>query len=400
MSRKQTIRDIDVRDKRVLVRVDFNVPLDKASGAVADDTRIRAALPTIRCLVDQQAKVILISHLGRPDGKVVPALSLQPVAMRLEELLGRPVRFVHECIGPDAEKAVSKLRPGDVLMLENLRFHPEEEKNDAAFARQLAGLAEIYVDDAFGTAHRAHASTEGVTHFLPSVSGLLMEKELDFLGRAIGSPERPYAAIIGGAKISGKIEVLQSLLQRVDRLLIGGGMANTFLKAEGKQIGDSLAEDDQLGRAREVMATARQRGVQLELPRDAVIADAFSADAQHRTIDLASEEVPDGWRILDIGPHTVRAFTDALRGCKTVFWNGPMGVFELPPFAAGTLNLAKIVGELDALTIVGGGDTDAAIEQAGVQERITHVSTGGGASLEFMEGKQLPGVTALEDARP
>jgi phosphoglycerate kinase len=398
MSRKQTIREIDLEGKRVLVRVDFNVPLDKATGAVGDDTRIRAALPTIRYLIDHDARAVLCSHLGRPDGKVVPALSLRPVAMRLEELLGRPVRFVHDCIGPEVERAVAELRPGDVLMLENLRFHPEEERNDPAFARGLAGLADLYVDDAFGTAHRAHASTEGVTHFLPAVSGLLMERELDFLGRAIGDPERPYAAVIGGAKISGKIEVLESLLQRVDRLLIGGGMANTFLKAGGKQVGDSLVEDDQLPRARAIVDAASKRGVQLALPCDAVIASAFSANAQLRAIDLEREDVPDGWRIMDIGSRTLSAYTASLRDCKTVFWNGPMGVFEFRPFAEGTLGLARVVGGLNAVTIVGGGDTDAAIEQAGVQDRITHVSTGGGASLEFVEGKQLPGVTALRDA--
>ena len=398
MSSKQTIRDVDIDGKRVLARVDFNVPLDKATGAISDDTRIRAALPTIHYLIEHQAKLILCSHLGRPDGKVVPKLSLQPIAVRLAELLARPVRFVPECVGPEVESAVSGLRPGEVLLLENLRFHPEEEENDSGFARQLASLADVYVDDAFGTAHRAHASTEGVTHYLPSVAGLLMEKELDFLSRVIGDPQRPYAAIIGGAKISGKIEVLQSLLQRVDRLLIGGGMANTFLKAQSKQVGDSLVEDDQLGRAQDVMANAKQLGVQLELPRDAVIASAFSADAEHRLIDLETEGVPDGWRIMDIGPRSVSAFAVALRDCKTVFWNGPMGVFELPPFAAGTLALATIVGGLDAVTIAGGGDTDAAIEQAGVQGKITHVSTGGGASLEFVEGKPLPGVVALQDA--
>ena len=398
MKKKQTVRDVDLRQKRVLMRVDFNVPLDKANGAVTDDTRIRAALPPIRYLLEQDARQILCSHLGRPDGKVVPSLSLRPVAERLQALLGRPVRFVPECIGHEVKVAVEQLKPGEVLMLENLRFHPEEEKNDPDFARQLAGLAELYVDDAFGTAHRAHASTEGVTRYLPAVAGLLMERELDFLGRAVGNPERPYAAIVGGAKISGKIEVLQNLMRRVDRFLIGGGMANTFLKAEGKEVGDSLVEDEQLDTARHVMKSAQERSTRLELPRDAVIADAFSADATHRLIDLRSEPVPLGWRIMDIGPRTLEEFVASLRDCKTIVWNGPMGVFEFAPFATGTVRLAEAVGRLDAVSIVGGGDTDAAIEQSGMQERITHVSTGGGASLEFLEGKDLPGVVALRDA--
>ncbi|MGI8549863.1 MAG: phosphoglycerate kinase [Dehalococcoidia bacterium] len=398
MSGKATIREIDPEGRRVLVRVDFNVPLSKVDGTVTDDTRIRAALPTLRYLVERGAKIVLCSHLGRPDGKVVPALSLRPVALRLEHLLGRPVRFVDDCVGPEVEAAVRDLRAGDLLLLENLRFHPEEEQNDPAFAGRLAALADLYVDDAFGTAHRAHASTEGVTHYLPSVAGLLLERELEFLSRAIGDAQHPYAAIIGGAKISGKIEVLRSLLDRVDRLLIGGGMANTFLKAQGKKIGDSLVEEDQLQTGRDVLQSAAKKGVQVLLPEDAVIADGFRQNAQQRTIDLHSEAVPPGWRIMDIGPATVEAYGNALRDCKTVFWNGPMDVFEFAPFAAGTLNLAQVVGSLDAVTIVGGGDTDAAVEQAGVQKQITHVSTGGGASLEFIEGKRLPGVEALRDA--
>lgn len=389
--------DVDTRGKRVLVRVDFNVPLTP-EGQVGDDTRLRASLPTIELLVQQGAKVILCSHLGRPDGKVVAKLRLAPVAGRLEHLLGLHVRTVADCIGPEAEAAVTAMQPGDVILLENLRFHSEEEANDPGFAAALAGLADVYVDDAFGTAHRAHASTEGVTHLLPSCAGLLMERELDFLGRAVGSAEHPYAAVIGGAKVSGKLEVLRNLVQRVDRLLIGGGMANTFLKARGVEVGDSLVEDDLLQTAMEVMASASRASVRLELPRDAIIADAFAADAHWRTLDLTHEQVPSGWRILDIGPKTLEAYEQALADCKTIFWNGPMGVFEMTPFANGTLGLARTIAALDTVSIVGGGDTDAAIEQAGVQSRITHVSTGGGASLEFIEGKQLPGVVALPDA--
>lgn len=397
MTEKQTIEDIDVRGRRVLVRVDFNVPIDKQSGAITDDTRIRAALPTIRALLQREARVILCSHLGRPDGKVVARLSLRPVAERLSELLGQPVRFVGDCVGQEVEQAVAALQPGQALMLENLRFHPEEEKNDPAFSRQLASLADVYVDDAFGTAHRAHASTEGVTHNLPAVAGLLMQKELRFLGQIVGNPERPYAAVIGGAKISGKIEVLRSLLDRVDLLLIGGGMANTFLAAEGTQVGDSLVEREQLDTARQVLAAARAGGVRLLLPVDAVIADAFAADAQRRTLDLQQESAPAGWRILDIGPRTIAAYSAALRPCRTIFWNGPMGVFELRPFAEGTVALARAIGDLDAVAVVGGGDTDAALEQAGVHDRISHVSTGGGAALEFVEGRELPGIAALRD---
>jgi phosphoglycerate kinase len=395
VTQKLTVKDADLHGQRVLVRVDFNVPVN--DGQIGDDTRIRAAIPTIKYLIDQDARVILLSHLGRPDGKVQAALSLRPVAMRLQELLGHSVGFADDCVGPHAEDAVEHLEPGGVLMLENLRFHSEEEKNDPEFARRLASLADVYVDDAFGTAHRAHASTEGVTHYLPAYAGLLMEKELEFLGQALGSAETPYAAVIGGAKISGKLEVLQNLVRRVDRLLIGGGMANTFLKAQGTDVGDSLVEENLVETALDVLGAARQEGVRVGLPIDAVIADSFSADANHRTIEFAVEGVPGGWRILDIGPRTVHAYRDALQDCKTIFWNGPMGVFEFAPFAAGTLELARAIASLNAVSIVGGGDTDAAIEQAGVQDKITHVSTGGGASLEFIEGKTLPGVAALKD---
>jgi phosphoglycerate kinase len=397
MTKKQTVRDVNVSGKRVLVRVDFNVPLGP-DGSITDDTRIRAALSTINFLIERDASVILCSHLGRPDGARVPRLSLRPVSEHLEDLLGRPVLFVEDCVGPAAEEAARDLAPGGLLMLENLRFHPEEEQNDASFARSLARLADLYVDDAFGTAHRAHASTEGVTHFLPSVAGLLMERELDYLGRAVGAAERPYAAVIGGAKVSGKLEVLRNLVSVVDRLIIGGGMANTFLKAQGTEVGQSLVEDELLGTAREVIQTAEQSNVRLELPCDAVIASAFAPDAESRTVDLRSEAVPDTWRIMDIGPVTLASYAASLGECRTIFWNGPMGVFEMEPFAQGTLGLARAIAEMDTVSIVGGGDTDAAVEAAGVQDRMTHVSTGGGASLEFVEGKPLPGVEALLDA--
>jgi phosphoglycerate kinase len=396
MPPKQTIRDIDVAGKRVLVRVDFNVPMDKATGAISDDNRIRAALPTIQYLRERGARAILASHLGRPDGKVVESMRLAPVAERLSELLGAPVQTVRESVGPEVEAAVAGLKDGDVLMLENVRFHAEEEANDADFARRLAAPADVYVNDAFGTAHRAHASTEGVARHLPAVAGLLMEKELDYLGRAVGDPERPFAAIIGGAKISGKIDVLKNLLGTADLILIGGGMANTFFKAQGREVGDSLVEDDQLDVASAVLRDAQGAGTRVELPVDAVIADAFDANASARTVPI-DEGVPAGWRIMDIGPETLRRYTAALRDSKTVVWNGPMGVFEFPKFAEGTLGLARAVAALDAVTVVGGGETAAAVEQAGVAEQITHVSTGGGASLEFLEGKTLPGVAALKD---
>ena len=396
MTAKQTVRDVDVAGTRVLVRVDFNVPMDKASGAITDDSRIRAALPTITYLRERGARVILTSHLGRPDGKVQDRLRLAPVAARLSELLGVTVATATDSVGPEAERAVQALGDGDVLLLENVRFHPEEEANDPAFARQLAALADIYVNDAFGTAHRAHASTEGVADLLPAVAGLLMEKELRYLGAAVGEPARPFAAIIGGAKISGKIDVLKNLLGKADLILIGGGMANTFFKAQGHTVGDSLVEDDQIDVATGVLANAEELNTRLLLPADVVIADAFDANANARAIKV-SEGVPAGWRIMDIGPETLRRFTEALAPCKTVVWNGPMGVFEFPAFAEGTLGLARAVAALDATTVVGGGETAAAVAQAGVADQITHVSTGGGASLEFLEGKTLPGVAALRD---
>ncbi len=393
--RKKTVRDIDVAGKRVLVRVDFNVPLDKATRAVLDDTRIRAALPTISYLRERGARVILCSHLGRPDGRVNEALRLAPVAARLSELLGAPVGTVDDCVGPAVEAAVASLAPGDVLLLENLRFHPEEEANDRDFARRLAALADVYVNDAFGTAHRAHASTVGVAAFLPAVAGFLMEKEIDYLDRVVTNPERPVAAIIGGAKISSKIGVLQHLLSKVDLMLIGGGMAGTFLKAQGRQVGDSLVEDDQLDTANHILEQANERKVRLLLPVDVVVADAFDERANHKVVPI--DGIEPGWRIMDIGPDTARTYAQALQGMRTIVWNGPMGVAEWEPFAAGSKAIAEAMVASGATTIVGGGETVAFVEQLGLAERFSHVSTGGGASLEFLEGKELPGVAALLD---
>ena len=394
---KKTIRDIDVAGKRVLVRVDFNVPLD-AERHITDDTRIKAALPTITYLLDAGAAVILMSHLGRPDGKAVEKLRLAPVAQRLSELLGKPVQSASDSIGPEVTAQAKALQPGQVLLLENLRFHKEEEKNDPEFARQLASLGDLYVNDAFGTAHRAHASTEGVTHTLPGVAGFLLEKEINFLGSALENPKRPLAAIIGGAKVSDKIKVLERLISLSDSILIGGGMANTFLKAEGYEIGDSLLEESKLDVARDLIEKAKQKGSQFLLPTDVVIADRFAADAEHKVV--ASNAVPQGWRILDIGPATVESFRQALANAQTIVWNGTLGVAEFPAFAKGTDAIIEILSErtkAGALTIIGGGDSAAAVEQANAANNMTHVSTGGGASLEFLEGRTLPGVAALQD---
>jgi phosphoglycerate kinase len=390
---KQTIRDVNWQGKRAIVRVDFNVPLEGAQ--ITDDTRIRAAVPTIQALREAGAPVVLMSHLGRPKGKRDPKYSLAPVAARLGELLGVEVPLQPDCVGAGVEAAARALRPGDVILLENLRFHPEEEANDADFARQLAALGDVYVNDAFGTAHRAHASTEGITHYLPSVAGLLMERELDALGRALGEPEHPFVTILGGAKVSDKIGVIENLLGKVDALLIGGGMANTFLAAQGHPIGKSLNEPDKADLARELLARAQERHVTLALPLDVVIAPQMTEDAPRRIVGI--DDVPDDEAIFDIGPQTIEHYQMLLKNARTVVWNGPMGVFEIPPFAAGTRAVAEAVASSGAFTVVGGGDSVAAIEDAGLADRISHVSTGGGASLEFLEGRELPGVAALND---
>ena len=392
---KQTIRDVDVRSKRVLVRVDLNVPLE--GGRITDDTRIRAALPTIRALQRGGAKVILASHLGRPDGKVVEQLRLAPVARRLGELLGsHSLKSAPDCIGPEAERAVQALQPGEVLLLENVRFHPEEEANDPRFARQLAALADVYVNDAFGTAHRAHASTEGVAHLLPAVAGLLMEREIDVMGGALSDPARPFVAIVGGKKVSDKIGVLENLIDKADRLLIGGAMANTFLKAKGVKLGTSYFEAEAIDTAKEVLAKAAGIDKQMLLPVDCVVASSLERGAGHAVVSI--HHVPPDQMIVDIGPRTAGLFTHVVRGAKTVIWNGPMGVFEVPPFDQGTRQVAEALAGVQGTAIVGGGDSVAALAQAGLAEKITHVSTGGGATLEFLEGKTLPGVAALADA--
>lgn len=395
---KATVRDIDVRGKRVLERVDFNVPLDD-EGHITDDTRIRASLPTIRYLLDNGAAVIVMSHLGRPKGKPNPKYSLKPVVERLTELLGRHVALAPDSVGPEVERMARELGPGEVLLLENLRFHPEEEANDPGFAGQLAGLGDVYVNDAFGTAHRAHASTEGVTHDVSvSAAGFLMEKELSFLGSALEHPKRPLVAISGGAKVSDKIAVLDRLIDLADAVLIGGGMANTFFKANGLAVGDSLVEDDKLDEARRLMVKAAGAGKRLALPVDVVVANKFAADAE-RAI-TTPDQVAEGWRILDIGPQTIVAFGEILASAETVVWNGTMGVAEFDAFAKGTNALVGLLVERTeegATTIIGGGDSAAAVEAAGAAEKVTHVSTGGGASMEFLEGRTLPGVAALTD---
>jgi phosphoglycerate kinase len=390
MFNKKTVRDIDVRGKRALVRVDFNVPIKE--GKVGDDTRIRAALPTIQYLLDHGASVILFSHLGRPKGGPDPKYSLRPVAAHLGELLGRPVKFAEDTVGPSAGEQAKNLKSGEVLVLENTRFEPGEEKNDPELAKQMASLADLYVNDAFGSAHRAHASTEGVARFLPAVAGFLMEKEIQYLGQAVAQPKRPFIAILGGAKISDKIGVIRNLLTKADQVLIGGGMANTFFKAQGYPVGDSLVEDEALDTARELVQSGSSK---LRLPVDVVIADRFDAEAEKKVMPMGP--VPDGWRILDIGPESVAAFRKSLNGAGTVVWNGPMGVFEFPRFAEGTVGVAQAVADSGATAIVGGGESVAAVKQAGVDQQITHVSTGGGASLEMLEGLTLPGVAALQD---
>ena len=388
---KKTVRDIDLHGKKVLMRVDFNVPMQ--GGVVTDDKRIKAALPTIQYVLDQGAALILMSHLGRPKGTGFdPEFSLKPAAEALSKLLGRPVQMAPDCVGPEVEAMAKALKPGDVLMLENTRFHKEEEKNDLEFAKKLASLGDVYVNDAFGSAHRAHASTEGVTHYLPAVSGFLMQQELEFLGRATQNPEHPYVAILGGAKISDKIGVIENLLTKCDSLLIGGGMANTFLAAKGYNMQDSLVEPDAIATAKDILSKSGDR---LLLPDDAVIADKFDAEAQSQVVE--ADKVPAGWRIMDIGPKTIAEYSAAIKGARLVVWNGPMGVFEMPKFAEGTFAIAHAVADSGAISIIGGGDSASAVKKAGVAKKMTHVSTGGGASLEFLEGKPLPGVVALND---
>jgi len=390
MFNKKTVRDIDVKGKKVFVRVDFNVPVK--DGVVGDDTRIQAALPTIRYLLDKGAAVILASHLGRPKGGPEAKFSLKPVADHLSKLLGKPVLFSDDCIGPVAEQAAKALKSGEVLVLENTRFHPEEEKNGEEMSKALASLADIFVNDAFGTAHRAHSSTAGIAAYLPSVAGFLLEKEIKYLGQAIDDPKRPFVAILGGAKISDKIGVIRNLLQKADAILIGGGMANTFFKAEGYPMADSLVEEEAFETARELLAAGKTK---LRLPVDVVIADKFDAEAALKT--MPSGPVPDGWRILDIGPKSVEAYAKVIMGAGTVVWNGPMGVFEFPRFAAGTYGVAQAVADSRAVSVIGGGESVAAINQSGLADKITHISTGGGASLEMLEGLTLPGVAALLD---
>jgi phosphoglycerate kinase len=387
---KKMVTDLDVKGKKVLVRVDFNVPIK--DGVVGDDTRIRAALPTINYLLENGAAVILCSHLGRPKDSPDPVFSLKPVADYLDQLLETDVKFAEDCVGEKAETAAAALQPGQVLVLENTRFHAGEKKNDPEMGKQLAALADLYVNDAFGSAHRAHASTAGVAEHLPAAAGFLLEKEIKYLGNAIADPERPFVAILGGAKVSDKIGVIENLLTSADRILIGGGMANTFFKAQGYEMADSLVEEDVLETAK---ALLDQAGEKLVLPVDAVIADAFDAAANAKTMEVG--DVPAGWRILDIGPRTVALFSEIVAGAGTVVWNGPMGVFEFEPFAKGTFAIAQAVAESGATGIIGGGDSVAAVNKSGLQDKITHISTGGGASLEMLEGKLLPGLAALDD---
>ena len=395
---KKTVTDIDVKGKKVLCRCDFNVPQDKQTGAITDDKRIRAALPTLQYLLEQGAAVIACSHLGKPKGEVKPALTLAPVAHRLEELLGREVIFASDVVGPDAQAKAAALQPGQLMLLENLRFEKGEEKNDPDFAKALADLAGpdgVYVSDAFGTVHRAHASTAGVADYLPAVSGFLIQKELEIIGGALADPKRPLVAILGGSKVSSKIGVINNLLEIADTIIIGGGMAYTFSAAQGGKIGASLLESDWMDYANEMVKKAADKGVKLLLPVDTVIADKYAADANSQVVPMG--EIPEGWLGLDIGPETIELYSAAVADAGTVIWNGPMGVFEFPAFAKGTEAVAEALSKTDAITIVGGGDSAAAVEQLGYADKMTHISTGGGASLEFMEGKELPGVAALLD---
>lgn len=387
---KKTVKDLDLKNKRVLMRVDFNVPM--ADGKVTDDKRIKAALPTIQYVLDQGGSLILMSHLGRPKSASDSEFSLLPASEVLSQLTGKPVRMAPDCVGVEVEALAKALTPGEILMLENTRFHAGEEKNDLELAKQMAKLGDVYVNDAFGSAHRAHSSTEGVARFLPAVSGFLMEQELEYLGRAVSNPEHPYIAILGGAKISDKILVVETLLAKCDKLIIGGGMANTFLAAKGLNMQDSLVEAASLETAKKIL---EHSGDKLILPVDAIIADKFADDANTQTVDV--DAIPAGWRMLDVGPKTVSLYQSALDGAKLIVWNGPVGVFEMPKFAEGTFALARLLAESKAVTVIGGGDSASAVKKAGVAKQMTHVSTGGGASLEFLEGKELPGVAALNN---
>jgi len=390
---KMTVRDMEVNNKRVLVRVDVNVPLDEGTGVITDDSRIRAVLPTIKYLIDRKAKVILCSHLGRPKGKVVDKLRLAVVAQRLSQILGRQVGSTKDCIGSDVEAAVEKLKNGDVLLLENVRFHPEEESNDASFAQALAHLADIYVNDAFGAAHRSHASTVGVTKYLPSVAGLLLEKEVEALGSILDHPARPFVALLGGAKVSDKVGMIENIMTKVDYILIGGGMAATFFKAKSYEVGLSLVEEEMLDLAAKLMEDAQKRGVRLLLPVDVIVAHGLSPGAKVNTVSI--EEILPNLRVVDIGPRTIKNFSKKLQRCQTVFWNGPMGIYEVPRFAKGTQAIAELLAGLNAITVIGGGSTAEVVTKLGLASKMTFVSTGGGASLKFLAGNELPGVAAL-----
>ena len=391
---KKTIKDIDLKGKKVFVRCDFNVPMDENQN-ITDNRRIVAALPTIKYLIDQGCKIVLSSHLGRPKGEFKKEFSLAPVAKELSKQLGQEVLMAEDVVGESAQKLAENLQPGQVMLLENVRFHKEETDNDPEFAKKLASFGEVFVNDAFGTAHRAHASTEGISHYLPSVSGFLIEKELKFLGEALNNPERPFVAILGGAKVSDKIGVIDNLLEKVDTLIIGGGMAFTFFKAQGYNIGNSLCELDKCDLALQLLEKAKNKGVRLLLPIDTKIGKEFKPDTESKTVSYT--EIPDGWEGLDIGEKTLELFEKELQNAKTVVWNGPVGVFEFEKFAVGTNELAKVISKLDATTIIGGGDSAAAVEKAGLADKMTHISTGGGASLEFLEGKKLPGIECLQD---
>ena len=391
---KKTVKDIDLKGKKVFVRCDFNVPMDENRN-ITDNTRIVAALPTIKYLLEQNCKLILASHLGRPKGEYKPEYSLAPVAKELSKLLGKEVIMANDVVGEDATSKASNLKEGEILLLENVRFHKEETENDTEFSKKLASMAEVFVNDAFGTAHRAHSSTTGIASYLPAVSGFLIEKELKFLGNAINNPERPFVAILGGAKVSDKIGVIDSLLEKVDTLMIGGGMAYTFFKAQGYEVGNSICEMDKLDLAKSAMEKAKQKGVKLMLPVDTKIGKEFKADTESKTVKYT--EIPADWEGFDIGAETIKMFSDELRNAKTVIWNGPLGLFEFDQFAIGTNEIAKVLSEIDATTIIGGGDSAAAVKKAGLEDKMTHISTGGGASLEFLEGKKLPGIEALMD---